>query len=85
MITISIFIAIVVVFLLIGTPFKPLRFVGQAVIKLLVGALFLFLLNTIGVYFGLRVPINAVTTVIAGFLGIPGVAALTIIKYVVLI
>ncbi|KUP03890.1 pro-sigma K processing regulatory protein [Bacillus coahuilensis m2-6] len=75
------------VFLLLvsGTSFKPFQFLGQGVIKILIGALFLFFLNAFGGQVGLHVPINLVTASIAGLLGIPGVAGLAVIQMVILV
>ncbi|WP_027725936.1 pro-sigmaK processing inhibitor BofA family protein [Tuberibacillus calidus] len=83
-VVISIFAVVIVLFLVIGAPLKPIRFIGQAFVKLAIGALMLFLLNAVGASFDLKIPINAITTIISGFLGIPGVAALIIIKYVIM-
>ncbi|GGH88793.1 pro-sigmaK processing inhibitor BofA family protein [Pullulanibacillus pueri] len=82
-IIVSIIVGVIVLLLLFGTSFKPIRFIGQACIKLVIGALFLFLLNTFGSALSIHIPINTITTVISGFLGIPGVAAMVIIKYVI--
>jgi len=79
-IIISVVVGLVVFLLLFGTALKPIRVAGRLAVKLLVGALLLFFLNIIGTNFGLHVPINAITTVVAGVLGIPGIAALAIIK-----
>jgi inhibitor of the pro-sigma K processing machinery len=59
---------------------KPLKFLGNIVIKGVIGALFLFLLNLFGNQYSLHVPINLVTSFIAGLLGIPGVCALAAIQ-----
>ncbi|MBP2243350.1 inhibitor of the pro-sigma K processing machinery [Cytobacillus eiseniae] len=79
-IVISILGGLIVVLLLLGAPIKPIKFVGQGVIKLLIGALFLFFLNTFGNQFGIHVPINFITSGISGFLGIPGLFALVAIQ-----
>ncbi len=71
---------LIVLLLIFGTPTKPLKLLGQGVIKIVIGALLLFLLNAFGSNFGIHVPINIVTATISGFLGIPGVAALTVIQ-----
>ncbi|WAA13997.1 pro-sigmaK processing inhibitor BofA family protein [Fervidibacillus halotolerans] len=71
---------IILLLLMFGFPLKLLRFIGQGVTKLVIGAVFLFILNTIGNGFGLHVPINIITSAIAGFLGIPGVFALSVIQ-----
>jgi inhibitor of the pro-sigma K processing machinery len=59
---------------------KPIRFIGQVAMKVMIGALFLFFLNAFGGQFGLHVPINLATSSISGILGIPGVAGLAIIQ-----
>lgn len=71
---------IVVLLLFISAPSKPIKFIGQSVVKLLIGALFLFFLNMIGTQFALHVPINLFTSAVSGFLGIPGVFALVAIE-----
>lgn len=77
---ISILGGLILLLLFIGAPVKPIRFVGQGVVKLLIGALFLFFLNAIGNQYGIHVPINAVTAAVSGFLGIPGLFALVAVQ-----
>ncbi|MCU9615361.1 pro-sigmaK processing inhibitor BofA family protein [Caldibacillus lycopersici] len=77
---ISIIGGLIILLLIFGTPLKPLRFIGQGIIKIVIGALFLFFLNVIGSNFGIHVPINFITATISGLLGLPGVAALTVIQ-----
>lgn len=76
---ISILVGLIVLVLFIGAPVKPMRLVGQGVVKLAIGVLFLFFLNVFGGAIGLHIPINLFTTAIAGFLGIFGMASLTAI------
>ncbi|ANB59963.1 pro-sigmaK processing inhibitor BofA family protein [Anoxybacteroides amylolyticum] len=81
-IVILLFLCAIVILLLIGTPLKPVRFIGYGAIKLIIGALLLFTLNAIGSSF-IHIPINLFTSSVSGFLGIPGVLALVIIqKYI---
>ncbi|CAH2717601.1 Sigma-K factor-processing regulatory protein BofA [Neobacillus rhizosphaerae] len=79
-IVISILGGLALLLLFSGTPFKPVRFAGQAVIKLLIGALFLFFLNVAGNRYGIHIPINFATSAVSGFLGIPGLFALVAIQ-----
>jgi inhibitor of the pro-sigma K processing machinery len=81
---ISILGGLILLLLFSGVPFKPLRFIGQSVIKLLIGALLLFFLNVGGSRYGIHVPINVVTSAVSGFLGIPGLVALAAIQHFVL-
>lgn len=78
-------IGLIITVLLAGTPLKPIRWIGQGTIKIIFGALFLFVANVIGGSFDIHVPINLLTSAISGFLGIPGVAALIVIeKYIII-
>lgn len=79
-IVISILGGLILLLLFIGAPVKPVRFIGQGAIKLIIGALFLFFLNAFGNQFGINVPINLATSAISGFLGIPGLFALVAIQ-----
>ena len=79
-IIISILGGLILIVLFSGAPFKPARFIGQAVVKVLIGALLLFFLNTAGNSFGIHVPINFATSAVSGFLGIPGLVALAAIQ-----
>ncbi|MEJ9233154.1 pro-sigmaK processing inhibitor BofA family protein [Peribacillus butanolivorans] len=72
---------LILMLLIIGAPIKPIRFLGQGVIKIIIGAVFLFFLNALGNQAGIHVPINLATSAVAGLLGIPGVAALAAIGY----
>lgn len=79
-IIISIIGALILLLLIIGTPIKPIRFLGQGVIKILIGALLLFFLNAIGNQYGIHVPINFITSAVSGLLGLPGLFALVAIQ-----
>ena len=71
---------VVLLLLFIGAPMKPIQFLGHGIIKLLIGALFLFFLNILGHQFGIHIPINFTTSAVSGFLGIPGLFALVAIQ-----
>ncbi|WP_078593279.1 pro-sigmaK processing inhibitor BofA family protein [Evansella clarkii] len=68
--------ALIFLLLILGAPMKPMYFLGQGAIRLLIGALLLFFLNTFGVMFDYSLPINMFTAIVTGFLGIPGLAVL---------
>ncbi|WNF37103.1 pro-sigmaK processing inhibitor BofA family protein [Bacillaceae bacterium IKA-2] len=83
-IVVTFFGGIIFLLLVLGAPIKPLRIVGQGMIKLIIGALFLFFLNAFGSAFDYHIPINFVTTTVSGFLGIPGVLLLIAIDQLIL-
>ncbi|MGO4890597.1 pro-sigmaK processing inhibitor BofA family protein [Anaerobacillus sp. MEB173] len=79
-IMVSLIAVLIFILLIVGAPFRALRFIGQGVIRLMIGALFLFFLNAFGSMIGFHIPINFITATISGFLGIPGIVALIAIK-----
>lgn len=79
-VVVGITLGLIVLLLITGTSLKPLKILGQGIIKVLIGAFLLFFLNIIGNNFGIHIPINLITAAISGFLGIPGLAALTVVQ-----
>lgn len=78
------FIAIIVLLLLFGAPTDIMKYTSKGVVKLIVGALFIFFANVFGSSFGLHIPINLFTSAIAGFLGLFGLGSLIAIHYFIL-
>lgn len=60
----------------------PLKILIRLVYNGIVGGIVLLLINFLGSYVGLAIAINPVTALTVGFLGIPGVMMLIILKYV---
>lgn len=83
-IVISFLIGAILLLLIVGAPIKPIRFIGQVFVKLIIGVLFLFFLNAFGTLVDFQIPINFITATVSGFLGIPGVALLVAIDYFIL-
>lgn len=81
---IIIMISIIVLLLIIGAPIKPMKFVGQTTVKLVISVLLLFFLNIIGASFGLHIPINLFTALVTGLLGFFGMASLVAIHLFIL-
>ncbi len=52
----------------------PLKFLSKMLLNALAGGVLLVLLSMVGGIFSLPVSLNAVTALMAGFLGVPGVA-----------
>ena len=76
---IAIIIAIIVgLGVLLRLLIKPLKWGWRLLVRFLGGALCLWMLNLLSVWTGLLFPINPVTVLIAGFLGVPGVVLLAL-------
>lgn len=67
----------VILFMLISRSVtQPLRWLWLGLLYSALGAIVLFLLNLAGQYFHFEIPINPLTAIIAGLVGIPGIVYL---------
>ncbi|MBB6450621.1 inhibitor of the pro-sigma K processing machinery [Geomicrobium halophilum] len=74
----------VFVLMFLGVPIKPFQWLGHGAVRMMLGALALFLINLFGNLAGLHMPINLFTSAVAGFLGVPGVFMLFAVHFLVL-
>ena len=58
----------------------PLKFTCKAAIHGTFGFLCLWILNSVSGYTGMYIPINAVTVLIAGIFGVPGMGLLAVLQ-----
>ena len=58
----------------------PIRWFWKLSINSACGFLCLWILNSVATFTGLYFPVNAVTVVVAGFLGLPGIALLALVQ-----
>lgn len=71
----------ILLFMAIGRSVtKPLRWIWYGLLYTAVGGLVLFIVNLMGRYVDVYVPINPVTALVAGGLGVPGVICLVCVK-----
>lgn len=78
-----IFIGCIVAVIIIAKVFSwPLKMIAKLVINILLGGVLLFVINFFGVNFGITIPINWITALITGFLGIPGAVLLLIFQFI---
>ena len=62
--------------------FVPLKYLWKLILNGVLGGLLLVVINLIGGLFGVTLAINPITALIAGFLGIPGVALLFLLQII---
>ncbi|MDD3268954.1 MAG: pro-sigmaK processing inhibitor BofA family protein [Syntrophomonadaceae bacterium] len=67
---------LVILYIIIQVFLKPVKLIWKILTNSLVGVILLLLSNYIGGYFAFVLPINIITVLIAGFLGIPGIILL---------
>ncbi|WP_366923419.1 pro-sigmaK processing inhibitor BofA family protein [Metallumcola ferriviriculae] len=73
-------IVLLVIFFIFYFLAKPLRWLFKLLYNSLIGLLLLWILNTAGQIIDFQVPINLLTVVIVGFLGIPGLIVVVLFK-----
>ena len=69
-------VGVIILFLILKLFKWPLKILLNGIF----GVVLLYIVNLIGANFGFYISINIVTALVAGILGIPGVAALIIFK-----
>ena len=72
----------IVLILFIGKIFlMPLKLVFKLIYNGIIGGIMLYIINLIGSHFGFALALNPITALVAGFLGIPGVVLLILVKF----
>lgn len=74
-------VGLVLLYLMARMLFLPIRLLLVLVYNGLIGGVLLWLVNLVGGYIGLHIGLNPVTALLAGFLGLPGIAGLAAIRY----
>lgn len=77
----TLFIPALLIFALLRIIALPIRWFWKLSINSACGFLCLWLLNSVSAFTGLYFPVNAVTVIIAGFLGLPGIGALALVQF----
>ncbi|NLW08196.1 MAG: pro-sigmaK processing inhibitor BofA [Clostridia bacterium] len=71
-----------VLYLLGSILLKPLKLIFKLVVNSLLGVVLLWVFNFLGAFFNFFIPLNVVTVLIAGFLGLPGLILLVVLNLV---
>ena len=70
--------AIFILYLVVKFFRWPFKILWKLIVNGVLGVILLLLVNFVGNYFGISIGINVVTSLIAGFFGVPGVIFLII-------
>lgn len=76
----ALIVPILLLFVLIRLMSLPIKLIWKLLINSGCGFLCLWLMNSISGFTGIWFPINAVTALTAGFLGLPGIALLALVQ-----
>lgn len=72
---------LVLLYLLGWVLLVPIKIVWRLLYNGIIGGIVLVILNFIGGYFGLHIPLNPISALVVGFLGVPGVVLLLLLGY----
>lgn len=72
---------VLLLFLLAKILATPFRLFFRLVVNGVMGGILLWVLNLVGGFIGIHLPINPFTALVAGFMGIPGILVLLAIQY----
>lgn len=79
------FIVGLLLLLLVGRAMLvPLKWVLKLLVNAVVGGIILWVINYFGNFLNVHIPINPITALTVGFLGIPGVVLLFVIQQVIM-
>ena len=78
----SVLVPVLLIFLLLRIIAAPVRLAVKVLLNSACGFACLWLLNWISGFTGIFFPINPITAVIAGFLGLPGIAVLAMAQLI---
>jgi inhibitor of the pro-sigma K processing machinery len=67
---------LVILYLVAQVFLKPIKLLWKLIFNSAIGVVLLLLINFIGAAFAFVLPVNIITVLIAGFLGIPGILLL---------
>lgn len=72
-IIIGVVVVLVVLFFIGQVMVKPIKLLWKLLLNSLIGLILLLAVNYLGAYYAFSLPINVITVLVAGFLGVPGV------------
>lgn len=64
---------LVIIIIIAQVIMKPIKILWKITLNSVIGLLLLLVVNYMGNFFDFNLPINIITVLIAGFLGIPGI------------
>jgi len=75
-IIIAVLFLLVILYIVAQVLMKPIKLLWKLLINSFIGLVLLVVVNYIAAFFAFNIPINIITVLIAGFLGVPGIVLL---------
>ncbi|MGI5920307.1 MAG: pro-sigmaK processing inhibitor BofA family protein [Syntrophomonadaceae bacterium] len=74
---------LVILYIMAQVIVQPMKLLWKLVINSAIGLVLLMITNYLGGYFSFNVPVNIITILLAGFLGIPGIILIICFQIIV--
>ncbi len=74
-------IGLILLYLLGWVLLVPIKIIWRLLYNGIIGGIVLIILNFVGGYFGLHIPLNPISALAVGFLGVPGVVLLLLLQH----
>lgn len=78
------FFLLIMIYIVVRVMFKPIRWLVKLIVNSIVALVGIMVINIIGNYFGFHLPINPVSVIGVGVLGVPGLLLLFIMNFLML-
>lgn len=73
----------VILLILAHVLWQPIRLIWKLLLNSAIGLVLLMVFNFFGGYFDFGIPVNIITVLVAGFLGVPGLILLACFRLIV--
>ena len=73
------FACVVAIFIIGKILFVPIKMIFKLILNSILGGILIWIINMVGITWGLHIGINVITMLTVGLLGVPGVVLLTIL------
>lgn len=83
-IIIAAFFLLLLIYIVARVMFKPIRWVVKLIVNSIVALVGIMVINIIGNYFGFHLPINPISVIGVGVLGVPGLFLLFLMNFLML-
>lgn len=73
------FACVIAIFIIGKILFVPLKMIFKLILNSILGGILIWLINLVGMTWGLHIGINVITMLTVGLLGVPGAVLLTVL------
>jgi inhibitor of the pro-sigma K processing machinery len=73
------FACVIAIFIIGKILFVPLKMIFKLILNSILGGILIWLINLVGITWGLHIGINVITMLTVGLLGVPGAVLLTVL------